>query len=573
LGEPQARILSIVEEVALFRESEVFFLTDFRGRLLFNKAGPAHAGDLLSGIPDVLAALQGNEIFTWWGSADAALAAARLLPRGGPPRLYQMFLKPVAFQGEVKGLIAIGFAVGAVELAEILGITRAEIAFIANDTLYLNSLAGMPAETLLALPRAPGAVESSRMLRFPAGEQEFLALPVPMVSSLGSSVGAVLVYRSKTLEKAIFNRLRQTLNAIGVAALALAAALAYLISHNVSGALRQLFAGVREVRGGNLEVRLAIRSRDEFGALGEDFNEMAKGLKEKETIRDTFKRYVSSSVVDELLRNVDDLKLGGETKELTIQFSDIASFTSLSETLSPEEVIAFLNEYLSAMTAEVEAEGGIVDKYIGDAVMAFWGAPVPQPDHPLRACRAALAQFASLERLRSGWAGRGALERFAIRLGLHCGEVVVGNIGSNTRMDYTIIGDAVNTASRLEGMNKVYGTGILISEHVQRRIGEGFVTRELDLIRPVGRAAPVRIFELVCRREAAPSALADRHARFGEGLAHYRARRFGEALASFEAVQAGRADPPARVFATRCRDYLAEPPPPDWDAVYVPASK
>jgi class 3 adenylate cyclase len=430
-----------------------------------------------------------------------------------------------------------------------------------------------------AAPRAgpaagdAGSATAEAVQRFVDGGDAYLALRVPVRDTLGDAVGTVLVYRSKTEEQRVFRDLRRVLNGIGLAALVVAALLALGISHSVARVVRQLFHGVTAVREGDLDVRLEIRSRDEFGELGRAFNEMTAGLKEKEQIRSTFKRYVSSTVVDELLRSGDSVKLGGEAKQLTIQFSDIAGFTALSEALSPEQVVEFLNAYLSRMTAEVEAEAGIVDKYIGDAVMAFWGAPLPLPDHADRACRAALRQLREVAALRAGWAGRGDLGRFDVRLGLHSGEVVVGNIGSDTRMDYTIIGDSVNTASRLEGMNKLYGTHILLSEDTRALLRGAYVTRELDRIRVVGKTRPVRIYELVAAEGEAGAAALAVHARFAEALAAYRARRFAEAGRAFSALAADTGDPPAQTFARRCAEYAAAPPPEAWDGVYVSASK
>jgi adenylate cyclase len=278
-------------------------------------------------------------------------------------------------------------------------------------------------------------------------------------------------------------------------------------------------------------------------------------------------------VVDELLRNVDQIRLGGENRNLTIQFSDIAGFTSISEALPPEGVVEFLNEYLTAMTAEIEAEQGIVDKYIGDAVMAFWGSPVSLDNHALHACNAVLRQLARLRALREQWAGRGKLARFDARFGLHTGDVIVGNIGSSTHMDYTIIGDSVNTASRLEGMNKEYGTHILISEATWRRVEGRFCVRELDAIVPVGRTEPLCIYELVGHADAETPELGERHRRFAAALALYRGRRFAEAAEAFRALDGAGGDPPSRTFEARCREFLLHPPPSDWNGTFVPTHK
>jgi class 3 adenylate cyclase len=482
----------------------------------------------------------------------------------------------VIFAGEVKGVVATGTVLTQELLRQITGITQTDLAFISEGHIYIVSEGSAFPDEQLALLHS-GTRQAGHTFFFEREEEKFMALEVPALSSISDAVGSVVVFRSKTKAQQIYENLKSVLNVIGVVALIVAGGVALLISFNFSRSVRALSLGVDEVRKGNLDHKVQIRSRDEFGTLSTAFNEMTAGLKEKEMIRDTFKRYVSSSVVDELLKKGGDaIALGGESKQLTIQFSDIVGFTSLSEALAPAQVVEFLNEYLSEMTGMIEAEQGIVDKYIGDAVMAFWGAPLPLEDHALRACRAALKQMAGVRALRRRWANRGDLSRFAIRLGLHTGEVIVGNIGSATRMDYTIIGDAVNTASRLEGLNKLYNTEILISESTRRFVAGRVLTRELDLIRPVGKQEPVRIYELIAEAGALAAAeagqLAARNRVFGEGLALYREGRFEQALKPFAEVEA-LGDGPAQTFTKRCQGYLIQPPPTDWNGVYITRSK
>ena len=575
LPERQNLILSVVEDVRLYKESEIFFLADMQGGLIFSKAHPSLSDTDLNQLPEVVGAIQGKEIFTWWGSERGALATFGLLPdSGNEARLYQTFLIPLVFGREVRGLIGIGFGMTSAQLKEIIGITQSEIAFIADGRVYLNSMAELPAESLLRLTRS--ASPDDEIQRFEVADEEFLALVVPIKSTLGTRVGSAVVYRSMTKEMLVYDRLRQILNIIGAAALAVAGLLALLISRNVTHSLSALHEGVGQVREGNLDYKLELNSRDEFGEVGRAFNEMTAGLKEKEAIRDTFKRYVSSSVVDELLKNMDDIQLGGENKTLTVQFSDIAGFTDISEALTPEGVVEFLNEYLTDMTTVIEEQSGIVDKYIGDAVMAFWGTPQPLENHALNACRAAIGQIGKVNALRKHWSGTRNLSRFSIRIGLHTGEVTVGNIGSNTRMDYTIIGDAVNTASRLEGLNKLYGTHILISEDTYRLVAGQMVVRELDLVRPVGKLKPVRIYELIGESAAAKSGGLEKQdmkfRTFAQGLELYRAGNFKAALKPFDGLEKSMQDQASRLFAERCREYINNPPK-GWDGVYVSTSK
>jgi adenylate cyclase len=217
---------------------------------------------------------------------------------------------------------------------------------------------------------------------------------------------------------------------------------------------------------------------------------------EKRYIRQTFSKFVTKSVVDELLRHPEKIKLGGEKKILTVLFSDVRGFTSLSEKLTPEQLVEHLNEYLQAMTDIVFKYNGTLDKYVGDELMAFWGAPVPQEDHALRSCKAALEMMSVLRRMNQNWEsiGKSPLD---IGIGLNSGDMVVGNMGSNSRMDYTLMGDNVNLGARLEGTNKVYGTNIIISEFTYEIVKDKVVVRELDLIRVKGKQLPVTIYELI----------------------------------------------------------------------------
>lgn len=214
-------------------------------------------------------------------------------------------------------------------------------------------------------------------------------------------------------------------------------------------------------------------------------------------IRSTFSKFVSKDVVDELLKNPDNLALGGSKREITIFFSDIRGFTTISEALGPEELVKLLNEYLSAMTEIIIEYKGTIDKYMGDAIMAFWGAPVPLEDHAYYACVAALAQMDYLDKiLKPRWIERG-VPVIDIGIGLNSGPAVVGNMGSSHRMEYTCMGDTINLGSRLEGSNKMYGTNIIISEYTYEKVHDKVVARELDLVRVKGKTQPVRIYELL----------------------------------------------------------------------------
>jgi adenylate cyclase len=287
--------------------------------------------------------------------------------------------------------------------------------------------------------------------------------------------------------------------------------------------------------------------------------------REKLKMRSTFSRYLGEDVMDVALENPDRLNRG-EKREMTVLFSDIRGFTSLSEHMSPEKLADFINQYLSPMTQIVFDEKGTLDKYIGDAVMAFWNAPLDQHDHALRACRAAVHMLERLEELKAQWRAAG-LPELEIGIGINTGQMVVGNMGSDVRVDYTVLGDSVNLGSRLEGTNKEYETRIIISEWTRAAVNDGIITRRLGAVRVKGKKVPVGIFEL--RGLGTPSEPEGRAiVAFEAGLAAMTERRFEDATAHFQAVlRLWPQDGPARNYLEELETFVQNPPPPDWDGV------
>ena len=294
--------------------------------------------------------------------------------------------------------------------------------------------------------------------------------------------------------------------------------------------------------------------------------------RERKKIRGAFSYYVSSSVVNEMLKDPNKLKLGGDKKEISVLFSDIRSFTSISEGMTPEELVHLLNEYLTVMTDIVFEYEGTLDKYIGDALMAFYGAPLDQPDHPFRACASALDMMDGLEKLNEKWIQEGK-QPLDIGIGINTGPMMVGNMGSDQRFDYTVMGDAVNLGSRLEGANKSYKTHILISETTYERVKDEFICMELDSVRVKGKKLPVRIFELVSRKEL-PARDMEAIARFHEGLRLYKEQKWDRAIETFEGVNAmDQTLYAARLYIQRCNELKADPPGPGWDGVFTMTTK
>lgn len=294
--------------------------------------------------------------------------------------------------------------------------------------------------------------------------------------------------------------------------------------------------------------------------------------REKRKIRGSFEHYLSPEVIERVVKDPNLLKLGGEKKDMTVFFTDIRNFTTLSEKLEPQELVAFMNEFHSAMTGIILEQGGTVDKYIGDAIMAFFGAPVDQPRHALLGCRTALLMMESLYECRKNWCFPG-FSRIEIGVGISSGEMVVGNMGSVRRMSYTVMGDQVNLASRLEGLTKLYGVKILISRFTYERVREEIVCREIDLVRVKGKTEPVTIYEPFNADYFTGGEFAFIPP-FEQGLAAYRARRFDEAVARFEQTLTIKPrDNPSLLYMERCRALLAAPPPEDWDGVWIMTGK
>jgi len=296
--------------------------------------------------------------------------------------------------------------------------------------------------------------------------------------------------------------------------------------------------------------------------------------KKRKFIRDAFEHYMNPDVVEQIAKNPDMLELGGKRMELTAFFSDVASFTSISEKLSEHELVELLNEYLTDMTEIVLKHYGNLDKYEGDLIMAFFGAPIHYPDHAAKACYAALEMQEELKRLRKKWKAEGRPELTA-RIGINTGPMVVGNMGSRTRFDYTVMGDAVNLASRLEGVNKQYSTDIMISEFTLEHCKSEVITREIDLIRVKGKAEPVRIYEvLACADEGLSDEMKPVIDHYCAGLEAYGKREWESGINAFQqALDVKPGDGPSLTYIKRCKEYLESPPPDDWDGVYVMTTK
>jgi adenylate cyclase len=358
--------------------------------------------------------------------------------------------------------------------------------------------------------------------------------------------------------------------AITAIAAVLGLLLAALITRNLVGPVRRLLSGTQAVEKGDLTVEVLADSADEIAALTQSFNNMVAGLREKERIKDTFGKYVDPRIVQGLLEN-RLAQAGGEKKVMTVFFSDLVGFTQMCESLTPDGVVRFLNHYFTVMSEPIREQRGILDKFIGDAIMAYWGPPfTAEAEHAALACRSALAQKARMQAFRASLPDilgfRKNLPHVDVRMGLATGELTVGNIGSESAKGFTVIGDTVNLASRLEGANKEYGTGILANHDTWQMAQDAVEGREIDSVRVVGKTEPVRIYEVLSLKGGLDAAGVSLRDNYQEGLRHYRARAWDAAEAAF-----GRNadDVPSKVMLARIaqfrRDPRAAPPDGVWD--------
>ena len=338
--------------------------------------------------------------------------------------------------------------------------------------------------------------------------------------------------------------------------------------------LDELLTATKRVESGHLDVQLQAKSRDEIGRLTNSFNQMVGQIAEKDRVKDTFGKYLDPRIVARLIEAQCDNSTASERRPATIFFSDIRGFSGMSESLTASAMVNLLNGYFSAVTREIRDKHGIIDKFIGDAVMAFWTAPFSAGDrYAADACLAALAQQKAIAVFRGELQHITGLRKnapdFAVRMGLATGEVVIGTIGSDITKSYTVIGDIVNTASRLEGVNKVYGTSIIIDESTRRFAQDVTEARELDLLTVAGKSEPLRIYELVCAGGELAPETAELHDLYAAGLTAYRAQDWITAGRRFDECLARQPDDgPARVFQQRIKLLQASPPPGDWDGVW-----
>ena len=350
--------------------------------------------------------------------------------------------------------------------------------------------------------------------------------------------------------------------------------LAAWLTRNLVRPVRELLTGTKAIEHGDLDIHIQISSADEIAMLADSFNHMVGELRQKETITETFGKYVDPRIVKGLIED-QRFSQGGEKRVMTVFFSDLEGFTTISERFSAENVVHLLNRYFSLMSDSIRQSNGIIDKYIGDAIMAFWGPPFTSAaEHPALACLAALKQRELLKNFEAELPDllgiRRDLPKFNVRVGISTGEVIVGSIGSDVAKSYTVIGDNVNLASRLESANKNYGTHILICEEVWVMVKDAVECREIDRVRVAGRTEPLRIFEVLAEKGKLSADMGKLREHFEAGLAAYRECKWDAAEREFAQCQEiVPKEPAAATFLSRIATFRENPPPAGWDGIWT----
>jgi adenylate cyclase len=356
-------------------------------------------------------------------------------------------------------------------------------------------------------------------------------------------------------------------------------AVAALITNRLSRPVRSLASAMRDVQGGNLNVELPVSSTDEVGRLTDSFNFFVKELRSKERLKQTFGKYIDPRILEHVLAQPGAEAVASGRREMTVLFADLVGFTGLSERLTPLLMVTLLNRHFGLQALAVQEHHGVVDKFIGDSIMAFWGQPFVKPEeHAVLACRAAQAQLAALDTLRRELPDITGLRRdvpvIDVCIGICTGEVVVGNIGSENTRSYTVIGDTANLAARLERANRVYGTHVLVAESTAQAVRSQFETRDIDTIFVKGKLETTRVFELMSPAGELSQELVRLRECYDAARRNYLAQDWDTAEATFrECLKIRPNDGPSRVFLERVQALRRNPPGKDWNGVWQLAEK
>ena len=481
---------------------------------------------------------------------------------------YQIMVVPL-LTPDLDAWIYIGFPIDDVFVDKIRKITRTEV----TTTYSINNSEVMISGTTFDIDNAKklkellqnNSISLEKKSTIELSGEDYISLPVKLKTTGNVNLNAVL---QRSLSEALksYNRLREILFIIFTISLITSVILAFFIARQVTQPVKLLIQGSKLIENGIYDHSIEVNRNDEIGLLADSFNSMAKGLAEKEKVRNLLGKVVSPAIAEELLSK--DIQLGGEEKFITTLFSDIRDFTSLCEGRNPEEILSLLNEYFTSISSKIENNGGVVDKYIGDAVMALFGAPIQRENDAASSIKAAFEMCHALKELNVSFKQRG-IAPIGIGIGINSGIVVAGNMGSLNRLNYTVIGDGVNLASRLEGLTKSYGVDIIVSESTAHAAPE-FLYRELDIVKVKGKNNSCKIFEPLGPVEHISKDITDSLDKYNTALQLYRNRQWLEATKIFNTLlDAHPSSTLYQFYLQRCEEMKNNPPDDNWDGSYT----
>jgi len=532
-------------------KADLMLLVNFEGKTLASTLQAA-GGLQSSELPPALRALLNAGL-----KSDRGEARQIALLHDQP---YQLVILPL-YAPEPVAMVILGFSIGKAEALQLKEATNGT-----DITLVFQTEDGEDIVAACTLPGPLCPLVRKRPLELPNGVWQLAdeAYQTSIIDLHGSNTeGVAILQRSLDAELQDYYELRNTLAAIFAGSLLLAMMGASALAGLVTRPVAILSEGVKRVAQGDYTAQVNIKQRDELGDLANSFNTMSKGLEERDKVRNLLGKVVSPQIADELMAK--DIELGGEERRVTILFSDVRDFTSISENMQPQQIIEMLNHYLTSMNSVIESHHGVVDKYIGDAVMALFGAPLQTLNDEHNAVACSLQMLEALDLINKHQQGQDK-QMLQIGIGINTGNVVAGNMGSMSRLNYTVLGDAVNLASRLEGLCKHYCVPIIISESTRQGC-PNIACRELDKVKVKGRQEPVILYQPVNGLAATLIQEND------QAMAVYRSQDWRASEALFQELMEKTDDALYGLYLRRIAELHSAPPSASWQGITVFDSK
>lgn len=497
LKDSNLRLASILPFLSLYKKADIFIATNAEGILLFSKAFPGRFGVDLTNL----------HLFEELAEKPVAVDVWRtgmrkekkfLVSANEGDSVYHIIAKPVVFRDEIHGVVIFGSRIDQDILLHLKNISAVDIALHSNDGIHASTLPVTVEQALTNFMMKPSDYEKTSDIHETILDKEtFLSMYFPILANASTEEGGFIVLKSLTQEMNFVSKLRITFIIVGGVILLIAVGLSFFLAKNITKPIKKLAMAAKNIGAGKLDTRVDIRTGDELEELGDAFNDMVNGLKEKEFIEDIFGKYVDKQVRDEVLSG--RMPLDGEQKEVSILFSDLRNFTVLIEHNDSKKAVMIMNRYFKEMAEAIHGNNGHVLQFIGDEIYAVFGAPVFSKNHCTDAVKAALAMENKLSDLNNEFKEKG-WSTLKHGIGVHSGKAVAANIGSPDRMSYLLVGNTVNIASRLQELNKEFKTELIISESTFNKINQQgiktLLSKELPARKLKGLTTPVRLFTL-----------------------------------------------------------------------------